>query len=1004
MLSLGYQSGSSVNNLKHPNGINNNGYNNTHHDPTVKRDTLMNGTNSINNKNQFSNPNDFITYVIPDFNAVKYFQKEFVQSNEFHIIEESEVTGFEIYLVEQWMINRNISCVISAYTGNENSKISVVKFTIIKKPSKHYPLRFQEYLNEIIQNHSKIKKMETSRPPSMSTSRANSNNETITLAKLSSKAPTRRESTTNDSNEVCFVTNLTSLPSNLNLIPIPGGDVRAIEKYFIINSNLKRLQCTGRSMSLISDKLSDASEDKFRQMYRIYNTKIPVKFAIRELINIIQTSLFYFDLLDAKYCNGLLCAKTEEAIMNWWNLIGLPHYNIKPNFKNGALPSITVAAIISLILSVRLRIIIVGGTDVPKDPFDFENFMISIGQFQRQFKFEKTRKLDMETLNKLFTMTNARLLPQKDSNYFYSSPYGNNEIDQQDYDILGSPPTSRESNTSATSQKRSYGKKELKKLTNVVKTTVQDHINAASNRDMEDKSVPTGKATTGRIRNRIAKLADTISPLDVETLDLDVLVKNYLTGKKLLRLFYGVQNSGPFNLQSQISAEQPSPQREPGHHHTRRRGRSLSEDANAQQLYHFECLKDKIAQNQMLPISTDKHPLGFTKKFGRKSFVNHDQLSKKSLTHSLLEPGVNLGDETSIQSSTMVDSFLQLNNGDSNSFVESVNSNHGSISKKCESISGFQNPLAKFKHDLNRRNSWPILQNQHEQNLNILSLKKDTELLNKTAFEPPSVNLRSRSISFSCIENELLLKPDPKMGTIAKFSQIYLQNIRTLINYEYLRKYYHESNKKHDITTNVSVNKSFQSMNLELLKLKNLKNQMDSAKSKLIEGGMADEIEYNMRNLTSTIDRLSYETRIIVKRIKELEENFKLFEIKSNDDCQTRMNKMIDQVLQSNNFKQIYVDHEERNKIAFKLTGNENYYCNVKNDPEQMTILRWIIMYIYGFLSSIFHFFKFNRSNMNLDRIRHVWVKLDPNKSIIKRAYSYIGREPSKDSIAATDN
>lgn len=111
-----------------------------------------------------SNPNDFITYIIPDFDAVTYFQKDFQALNEFHLCEESEASGFEIYLVEQWMNDRNISSVVTTFTGNESSKISVVRFTILKKPAKYYPLRFQEYLNELIQNHSRMKKNRKKNP------------------------------------------------------------------------------------------------------------------------------------------------------------------------------------------------------------------------------------------------------------------------------------------------------------------------------------------------------------------------------------------------------------------------------------------------------------------------------------------------------------------------------------------------------------------------------------------------------------------------------------------------------------------------------------------------------------------------------------------------------------------------------------------------------------------------------------------------------------------------
>ena len=174
------------------------------------------------------------------------------------------------------------------------------------------------------------------------------------------------------------------------------------------------------------------------------------------MVNIVQTCLFYFDLLDAKYCDGLLCTKTEEAITNWWNLIGLPHFSVKPNPVNGILPSRTVAAIVSLILSVRMRIQLVGSSDVPKDPFDFENFMIAIGQFQRQYKLDKTRKLDMETLNKLFTVTNARLLPQKNTNYFYSQVSTGSDLDPQSFDIISQ--SGNPKGLDSTPQKRRYGK------------------------------------------------------------------------------------------------------------------------------------------------------------------------------------------------------------------------------------------------------------------------------------------------------------------------------------------------------------------------------------------------------------------------------------------------------------------------------------------------------------------------------------------------------------------
>ncbi|RCK65763.1 Protein STB2 [Candida viswanathii] len=969
---------------------------------------------STNLQSQFSNPNDFITYIIPDFNAVKYFQKEFLASNEFHLIEESEVTGFEIYLVEQWVNDRNISSIVTAFTGNEASKISVMRFTIIKKPAKYYPVRFQEYLNELIQNHSRMKKMEKDRPKNFH-SRTSSAGEMLTLSKLSTTpsipvrppSPKRENSTGDYTNEVCFVTNLTSLPSTLNLIPIPSGDVRKVEVPFMVNSNLKKLQCTGRSISMTSNKISDASEDKFRQMYKIYNTKVPILFAAKELVNIVQTCLFYFDLLDARYCDGLLCAKTEEALMNWWNLIGLPHFNVKPNPVNGILPARTVAAVVSLILSVRMRMLLVGGSDVPKDPFDFENFMIAIGQFQRQFKLDKSRKLDMETLNKMFTVTNARLLPEKNSNYFYSTAYNSSaDFDPQDYDIGQAASSAAKSiggsstALASTPQKRRYGK-ELKKLTNVMKSSV-----LPSTRDMDDNSIAAQKATSGRIRNKIAKFADMVTPLDVETLDLESLVKNNLAGKTLIRLFYGVQNNQVFAYVDR-AADHNNPNQADRHRHThatnhphlhfqKRRGRTMVDDANSQ--YGFESLRDRIAQTQELVMNNDpsKYSRGFSKmKLGLQSRKNIANSSKADTT--LTVTGEN-GDSKEVQPASMVDSFLQIHS-DNASCTESVSSNSNSIPPKCAvTDNDFSHPISKFKHNLNRRNSFPYLIDQHEENLNTLLISKSG-----VTYTPEQVHLArsKRSISFSCVEDVVLARQITHIGSMTKFSQSYLESINALMRYENLRTYYVDSDVKTTThVNNAAVNKSYQLMNLELIKLKNIRNQMVSNKAR--EESMHEELDYNMKLLATTIDRLFYETRIVTKRISELEENFKLYELKLHDDCNKRMAEIIDRVLHLKQFREVYSDPEERNNIALKLTGNDHYFTKTDENEKPMSFLRCIAIFFYELVLCVFQFFQFNRENMNLDRIRESWAKLDPNRSILKGAYSYIGREPAQDIISSS--
>ncbi|KAI5966585.1 uncharacterized protein KGF55_000895 [Candida pseudojiufengensis] len=941
---------------------NNNSLNNNEY----KKNSLATTTSSISNTNNFTNPNDFITYIIPDFNAVKYFQKDFVSSNEFYLIEESEVNGFELYICEQWVINRNIGTIVTAYTGNEQSKISVVKFTIIKKPTKYYPIRFQEYLTELIQNHSRMKTVDKERPQSsIASSRANSTNDMVTIARLSSKPPmnVNKNKQADFTNEVCFVTNLTSLPPNLNLIPISSGDARTIEAQFVINSDLKKLQCTGRSVSLTTDKISDASDDKFRQMYKIYNVKVPIKFAVRELVNIIQTCLFYFDLLDGRYCTGLLCVKTEEAINNWWNLIGLPHFNTKPNSRFGILPGTTVAAIISLILSIRLRLQIVGVSDVPKDPFEFENFMLAIGQFQRQNKLEKTRKLDMETMNKLFTVTNSRLMPEKGSNYFYT-PYDLDE--SQDYDLLTSPKP-------VIPQKRMYGKRELKKITNVMKNTVSDHINAASTRDSEEMI----NKTSGRIRNKIAKLADTQSPLDVETLDLDSLVKNYLVGKTMTRLFLGVQSSNVlYDDQGRLR----------NHENKKSVGNN-----NESHLYNFESLRDRIIQNHDLQLNTKN--LGFSRRFGLQS--------RKNIDNKLAPPTFDdtnrslIARDRSLQSSSMVDSFLQI--GDTESSTEEVRRS-SSLDSTCADVSksNINHPLTEFQRNLNRRNSCPILINPDEENLNSFIHMKDS-----FTFPPELVEIsrtKPRSNSFSMIEKNLRYQ-SPSVETLTKFSQLYFKNIDLLMRYENLKTHYFESEQD---VSNVTMAKSFQLLNVDLMKVKNLKLQMMSNKQKVLEEGVIDHLKFNFNNLTSTVDRLNYETRIVSKKINELEENYKLYEEKLNSDCQKKLKKIIDYTLNSRDFKDLY-NIDERKSIALELTGDENY-VNIGQDDENMGLFRMIVVFFYELLYTIFKFFKFERNHMNLDRIRQSWVKLDPHKSVIKKTYSYIGRQPSSDSIASSSD
>lgn len=982
----------------------------------------------LRSNSSIASTSDLITYIIPDFNAVKHFQRDFVSSNEFHLLEESVCSGFDIYLVEQWAYNRKVGTVVSTFTGNSHSKVSVIKFTILKKPSKCYPIRFQEYLNEVMLNHGKIKKMDYPKA-------------------------------TEDTNDFLFVTNLTALPPNLNLIPISQGDSRVIQDSFILNSNLKKLSCSGRSLSLINDKISDANEDKFRHMYKIYNSGVPVRFAVKEIVNIIQISLFYFDLLDAIYCDGLLCNKTEEAILNWWNLIGLPHFNFKPNSKNGILPARTVAAIISLILSIRLRLQIFGGCDVPKDPYDFENFMISIGQFQKQVKLEKRRKLDLETLNRLFAITNSKLMPDK---YNVSSmslnqlSYDNNGI--FDYDIEN--PVSFNNSMPSTKRNKLYYGKELKKLTNVVKNTVQDRMNVRDNDNYFFDDTSNGKSSGGRFRNKMAKLAaDNASPIDVETLDLEHLIDN-LTGKTLFRLWIGYDEGEQSTEANQGGNHSHHHHHHHHHHHNdhtvngngqrsnQRRQSLLSEKMN-QKYYNFVSLKDSIIKNQSLASTNNtssftdlsRYSRGFNRVKlglqGRRNFLSTQPAKKNGHSISLDSDSRNYSDSVILNDNgAALDSLLQITTENVSNTVSNNGTETASTHPTEDNTRIEFSELEKFNCSLNRRNSFPFFMEQNEGNLNVIEFLR-SEQFNSNYKNPESKNIKEsyeehflkmdefnefnhikRRSSFSRLEDYFYLK-DYRNNSINTFANKYLKTIDSMIKFDFLKEYlnkesdgnerkdHNQQDGFHDInlvSNDDTINKKYKQLNLELIRLQNNHHHMLNRKTALIDESFSNILDYKINDLTVTIDRVLYETRIVVQRINELEENAKLLDLKLHDQCMKKLSAMIDNLVYLNRFKKVFT-FEERNSLIFKLTGKtepEFYFFSKDNSVlinesnQNKSVFRLIVIFLYEMIDLIFQLFKFDRSKMNLDRIRSTWKMLDPNRKYINRAYSYVEREPSR--------
>lgn len=197
-----------------------------------------------------------------------------------------------------------------------------------------------------------------------------------------------------------MVTNLSSFPSALTVILIPDGDIRKYRQVFIVNEDLKRLGCSGRTGLTVAEP-NKATQDKFQQLYKV-SDRVPFFQAVMELVKMCQVALYMFEKLDHEYIDGLLCDVTETAIGNWWTQVGAEHYNFEPT--DGILGPSTVAALLGMLMGARNRLHWYGAP-VSKDVFDIESTKRGIAYFQKSQKLEKTRRLDRQTLFKLHTVT-----------------------------------------------------------------------------------------------------------------------------------------------------------------------------------------------------------------------------------------------------------------------------------------------------------------------------------------------------------------------------------------------------------------------------------------------------------------------------------------------------------------------------------------------------------------------------------------------------------------------
>lgn len=271
------------------------------------------------------------------------------------------LTGYEVYVVEQWACSRiHPTFVITTYTGLEQNSV-VVGVLSVPTNEKAWSPRLRVYLKAITKYHARKKE--------------------TPLGTL-------------------MVTNLNGFPSALTVIVVPDGDLKKHREDFIVNENLKRLGCSGRTGLTLSPPIG-ATQAKFNQLYHI-SDRFPIYSTVIELVKLCQVALMLFGILAPEYADGLLCDVTEQAINDWWSEIGTEYFNVDPS--DGILGPTTVAALLGLLMGARNRLNAYG-SPVSKDVFDIVNTKRGIAYFQKSQKLKRSRRLDLPTLNRLHRVT-----------------------------------------------------------------------------------------------------------------------------------------------------------------------------------------------------------------------------------------------------------------------------------------------------------------------------------------------------------------------------------------------------------------------------------------------------------------------------------------------------------------------------------------------------------------------------------------------------------------------
>ncbi|GJJ70560.1 hypothetical protein EMPS_02909 [Entomortierella parvispora] len=279
-------------------------------------------------------------------------------------IESTEVRleGYQIYLVEQWAIERNreVATAVS-FTGDPVHKIQVVAITI-ERPEVHCP-RLEKMFDKFRSDGAKPKETPYGQ---------------------------------------LFVTNLSVFTSTLNIVLVPQqGDYDLYQRRFYLNLNLRRMGCSGRS-ALTSKSPSDAQREKFNQLYKISDSTDFEDTVIR-LVDLVQNCLYIFGLFKLDDVDGLLCNATEGGLEEFYNTF-LSNKFQKPSSRENVLDPNVLSGMFSKVANIRgkLQHLV---SNVPKDPFaEPAAFVTAVKAFQLKKPDLNAGYLDFRTAE---AITNA---------------------------------------------------------------------------------------------------------------------------------------------------------------------------------------------------------------------------------------------------------------------------------------------------------------------------------------------------------------------------------------------------------------------------------------------------------------------------------------------------------------------------------------------------------------------------------------------------------------------